>query len=437
VKQNFSDCVNKQRTFTNGESAAAKTATAKLKLLLIAPTCNGEDVGEAWVAHQWAKHLATRCDVTLLTYHKRGAKPASQQLHGLRVVEWTEPPLFGRAERLNSIMKPAYVPFYFRARRWIKKALAHGERFDIAHQPLPVAMRYPSPATGFGIPLVMGPVGGGLSSPEGFASDEKSGPWYMNLRHLDEARKRWDPLLRRSYRDAGCILGIASYVRKQLAGIPLHRFEIMSETALDEVPGPIDRRGRAGDVRLLYVGRLVRTKGARDIIGAMARIRELPIVLDIVGEGPDRTECEALISNLNLAKRVILHGWKSKSEVSDFYRKADIFVFPSYREPGGNVALEAMGHSLPLIVADRGGPGSAVSSDCAIKLQISTPEAMTEDIAGAIRKLTEDQALRLRMGAEAHRHVTKTAMWSAKIDRMVEIYGQLLNSSWARQAVEK
>src|SRR5690606_18170962 len=115
------------------------------KLLLVAPTCNGEDVGEAWVAYQWARHLAERHDVTLLTYHKRGSTPAAAQLRGLRVVEWTEPPLLGRAERLNSMLKPGYVPFYIHARRWIRTALASGCRFDIAHQPTPVAMRYPSP----------------------------------------------------------------------------------------------------------------------------------------------------------------------------------------------------------------------------------------------------------------------------------------------------
>ncbi len=129
---------------------------------LIAPTCDGEDVGEAWVAYQWAQGLAAHHDVTLLTYHKRGARPAAEQLSGLRVIEWTEPPLIGRAERLNSILKPGYVPFYMRARRWIDQALARGERFDVAHQPTPVAMRYPSPAIGFPIPLVIGPVGGGI-----------------------------------------------------------------------------------------------------------------------------------------------------------------------------------------------------------------------------------------------------------------------------------
>jgi len=49
------------------------------------------------------------------------------------------------------MLKPGYLPFYIRARRWIRQALARGERFDIAHQPVPVAMRYPCPAAGLGI----------------------------------------------------------------------------------------------------------------------------------------------------------------------------------------------------------------------------------------------------------------------------------------------
>src|SRR5262245_52808973 len=142
------------------------------KLLLIAPTCDGQDVGEAWVAYQWARGLAKRHDVTLLTYYKRGRLPASRQLTGLDVIEWPEPPLVGRAERLNSMLKPGYVPFYLKARRWIRHALARGERFDLAHQPVPVAMRYPSPVAGLGIPYIIGPVGGSLGSPPEFEKEK-------------------------------------------------------------------------------------------------------------------------------------------------------------------------------------------------------------------------------------------------------------------------
>ncbi|TKT80273.1 glycosyltransferase family 4 protein [Aquamicrobium sp. LC103] len=402
-----------------------------MKLLLVAPTCNGDDVGEAWVAYQWARRLGERHDVTLLTYHKRGARPAAEQLPGMRVVEWTEPPLLGRAERLNSMLKPGYVPFYWRARKWIRHALAEGERFDLVHQPVPVAMRYPSPAAGLGLPLVIGPVGGGLSSPPGFAADEATAPWFVGLRNLDKYRWRWDPMLRATYRNAACVLAIASYVRDQLAPIPMRRLEIMSETGMDRVPAFIDRSHRMGQVKLLFVGRLVRTKGARDVVRAMAMLGDLPVRLDIVGEGPERAPCEALIAEHGLSGRVTLHGWKSKEEVAGFYRAADIFVFPSYREPGGNVAMEAMAYSLPLVIVDRGGPASSTSPACSVRLQATTPEALAEGIASAVRGLAADRAGRLAMGAAAYEHVTGTGLWSAKLDRMDEIYAELVGGATA------
>lgn len=398
------------------------------KLLLVAPTCNGEDIGEASIAYQWAYRLGERHDVTLLTYNKRGATPASRQLTNVNVIEWREPPLLGKAERLNSILKPAYIPFYVRARRWIRKALAEGKRFDLVHQPVPVAMRYPSPAANLGLPLVIGPVGGGLTSPPGFAADEGSAPWFMGLRCLDSYRQRWDPILRRSFQSADCVLGIADYVREQLANIPLKRFEVMGDNALDSVPTLIRRERRLDLVKLLYVGRLVRTKGARDIIRALAMLQDLPVELDIVGDGPDRAECERLVAELGLKQRVRLHGWVPKESVSDFYRNADVFVFPSYREPGGRVILEAMAFSLPLVIVDRGGPGSATTSRCAIKIPISTPDALTRDISTAVRRLVNSPDLREQMGAAAHGHATETALWSAKLERMNEIYLELMNA---------
>ena len=69
--------------------------------------------------------------------------PASTQLPGVRVIEWQEPAILGWAERLNSMLKPGYIAFYLKARQWIRRAMADGERFDLAHQIVPVAMRYP------------------------------------------------------------------------------------------------------------------------------------------------------------------------------------------------------------------------------------------------------------------------------------------------------
>lgn len=396
-----------------------------MRVLLIAPACDGTDVGESWVAHQWARGLSRHHDVTLLTYHKRGHVPAGQQLDGLRVVEWTEPPLLGWAERLNSMLAPGYAAFYFRARNWIRGALARGERFDVVHQPVPVAMRYPSPATGLGLTVIIGPVGGGLETPPAFRGVADTDPWYVRLRGLDAWRLAHDPLLRRTYGEAACVLGIAPYVADKLAAVPVQRLEISSETALVSLPEAQERIGRTGQVRVLFVGRLVRSKGIRDLIGAMGLCRDLPLTLDVIGDGPERAPCQAMAARLGLAERVTFHGRLPRAMVDRFYQLADIFAFPSYREPGGNVALEAMGQGLPVIVCDRGGPGAATTRACAVKVPVTAPEALVRDVAAALRRLTSDEPLRLAMGRAAYQHVRQTGLWEHRIAFANQLFAEL------------
>lgn len=396
-----------------------------MRVLLIAPTCDRDDIGEAWVAHQWAARLSERHEVTVLTYHKVGRGEIAPQLPRARVVEWVEPRGLGRAERLNSLLKPGYVPFYLRARRWIRAALARGETFDVVHQPVPVAMRYPSPATGLGIPLVMGPVGGGMDSPSGFDAEDTA-PWYVRLRSLDRLRLRRDPLLRRTYEQATCVLGIAPYVAENLAGLTVRRFEVMGETGLIELPPARDRVVRAGPLRLLFVGRLIRTKGARDAVAAMGHLRHLEVTLDLLGDGFDRGACEDLARHLGIGDRVRFHGAVPHAEALAAYQEADVFLFPSYREPGGNVAFEAMGASIPLIVADRGGPGFVVDDRCGIRVSPLEPEQYARDLAAAVSTLAGDPELRLAMGRAAHSRLAEVGLWSAKLDAIDRLYEEVV-----------
>jgi glycosyltransferase involved in cell wall biosynthesis len=349
----------------------------------------------------------------------------TRQLSGARVIEWAEPPGVGRFERFNSLLQPGYLPFHVRARRWIRRALAAGEGFDVAHQVVPVAMRYASPAVGLGIPLVMGPVGGSLSSPPGFVDEEGSTSWYQRLRALDSWRMRHDPLLRRTYESADVVIGVADYVREFLSDVRLQRFEIMSETAVTEVHPPVDRTTRTGPVRLLHVGRIVRTKGLRDIIRAMATLRDLDVVLDVLGDGNDRAACEGLIAELGLGDRITLHGAVPRETVDDFYQRADMFVFPSYREPGGNVSLEAISWGLPVIVCRRGGPGANVDETCAILLESESPQQLASDCAEAVRTLVEDAERRRMMGEAGRQLALRTHLWPQRVERMGRIYDEL------------
>lgn len=386
-------------------------------------------MGEAWVGYQWVSRLAARHDVTLLTMRRRDRTPPSRQIEGARIVEWPDAKLFARYERLNSLLKPGYVPFYLHARRWVRSALARGERFDLAHQLLPVAMRYPSPVAGLGIPYLIGPVGGSLENPPGF-DDDDTAPWFMRLRDVDRLRLRRDPILRRSFESADCVIGIAPYAREYLAGVRVRRFEIMPETGLVEMPEHDDSPRPDGAMRLLFVGRIVRTKGLRDALRALARIKTpTPVVLDVVGEGFDRAACEALAEELGLGDRVRFHGWQPRERVAEFWRAADVFVFPSYREPGGNVVFESMGHGVPLIVTDLGGPGSFVDDTCAIRVHPSTPDQFAADLAVAITRLVDDPALRADLGAGARRRALDIALWDRKVEHLEALWSDVLDRS--------
>ncbi|MBI4900033.1 MAG: glycosyltransferase family 4 protein [Actinobacteria bacterium] len=348
------------------------------------------------------------------------------------MVEWLEPPGLGRFERFNSLLKPGYVAFDARARRWIRDAERRGERFDVAHQVVPVAMRYPSPLRVSTIPYILGPVGGSLASPPGFAGVDK-GPWYQRLRALDGLRVRRDPSLRHSYERAAVVLGIAGYVRDFLSGLALRRFEVISETGLVAMPDarpPVvpDRFTEAEPLRLLFVGRVIRTKGARDLVAAMGHLRDVPVELDVVGDGFDAPACRELAESLGVLDRVRFHGWASKEAVQVFYRDAHVFAFPSYREPGGNVEFEAMGHHLPLIVCDRGGPGAAVDTSCAFTLEAHDPEQLACDIAQAVRRFVADPSLVSTMGEAAHRRLEAVGLWSSKIDWVSGLYQEVAAS---------
>lgn len=397
--------------------------SSRLKVVLICPACDGTDVGEAWSGFQWAHHLSRICDLTVLTYRKGGRPAIAPQLPHAEVVEWRELSLTAQFERFNSIVKPAYVPFYLQARRWLKRERRSGRIINIVHQVSPLAIRYPSPAVGLGLPFVLGPLAGGLETPEAFKPECRKEPVYMRLRALDGLRLNVDPFLRRSLRDAAVVIGVAPYVADILQAIPLKRFVLMSETGVLQLPALPDEPQASSTLRLLYVGRIVRTKGVRDAVRALGQLpSSCNASLDIVGDGEDRVRCEEEAQALGLRTRVRFHGRRPREEVDHFYRQADVFLFPSFREPSGNVVLEAMSFGLPMIVADRGGPGHVVNDNNGIRVPVTTPSEYPRQIARAIERLAEDSILRRHMGTAAREQIRSTYLWEKKAERMATIY---------------
>ncbi len=400
-----------------------------MKVLLIAPNIDGTDVGEAFVAFKWAEALAALVDLTVLSFERPGREALACQLPGARVVKWAEPAWARKHERLNAMLKPAWPVFARHVRTWVAAALVRGESFDLAHQLMPQAARYPSPLRHFDVPYIIGPLGGALVTPAAFRAEAGTAPMFTRLRSLDAWRFRHDPWLRASYAGAACVLGVAPYVRDILRDIPLQRFEPVLELGIDGVEPATLLPHKEGRLRLLHVGRGVRTKGLRDAVRALAQLGDLDVTLTSAGAGEEIALAEAEAQALGVADRVTFLGRQPREAVEDLYRSHDVFLFPSFREPAGGVLYEAMRHGLPVITAARGGPDFIVDDACGIRVPVTHPAGYAADIAAAVRPLAGDSALVRRMGQAARAKVLEEGLWPAKAARMVGLYQSILAGS--------
>ncbi|GBD89920.1 GDP-mannose-dependent alpha-(1-6)-phosphatidylinositol monomannoside mannosyltransferase [bacterium BMS3Abin04] len=81
--------------------------------------------------------------------------------------------------------------------------------------------------------------------------------------------------------------------------------------------------------------------------------KELPAKLLLVGDGPDRSDCERLVRDLGLQDDVIFLG--KQDGLEELLIVADIFLMPSQSESFGLSALEAMSCGLPVVSSSVGG----------------------------------------------------------------------------------
>jgi glycosyltransferase involved in cell wall biosynthesis len=102
--------------------------------------------------------------------------------------------------------------------------------------------------------------------------------------------------------------------------------------------------------RVLFAGRLCRTKGVMELIQGFAGLGLEPARLRIAGSGPQRNELEALAKRLGLADRLEFLG--PVSCIIPQLRWADVLVLPSYVEGIPRIVMEAFAAGVPVIASD-------------------------------------------------------------------------------------
>lgn len=402
-----------------------------MTVLLVSPFIDPDSVGEPRWCYDLAQAISSRVPTVIVSQTPRNRSYKIAELFpGCEVHEHAPWQMDYVPKRIHALFKPNYVRFYTAARAALRRL--DPARFRCAHQFGPLALRFPTPLQGLGIPYVVGPLGGSLPTPPAFAGERARQPWYYRFRDLDGLRFRHDPLLRASYRDAACVVGVAPYVRDLLEpAVPLQRFETWPEIAARPPVGDIDavlakRAARPGPVRLLAVSRLIFSKGVQFALRALARVpADLDWRLDVLGDGPLRPVIEQLVAELGLGARVTIHGHVPRTTVETFYRDADVFLFPSIREPSGAVVFEAMSWGLPMIAADYGGPARHVREPYGIKVPIDRQDGFIDGLASAVGALVRDPGRRAAMSRAALHAAREEESMAAMARYFIDLYDRV------------
>lgn len=105
--------------------------------------------------------------------------------------------------------------------------------------------------------------------------------------------------------------------------------------------------------------------------------KEIPSKLLLVGDGPDRSECERLVRELNLVDSVKFLG--KQEGLVEILSSSDVFLIPSQSESFGLAALEAMACGLPVISSSVGGlPELVKHNDCGFIAEIGDIDRMAK-----------------------------------------------------------
>ena len=139
---------------------------------------------------------------------------------------------------------------------------------------------------------------------------------------------------------------------------------------------------------------LHRNKGFDVLVRALAAVPTA--VLVIAGEGPEREPLLALARSVGIADRFLLPGWRDDGAA--LLQGAEIFVCPSRHEPLGNVVLEAMAGSRPIVAAASEGPAGLLEDG---RTGLLVPPEDERALADAIASLLGDGVRASRLAGAA------------------------------------
>jgi glycosyltransferase involved in cell wall biosynthesis len=361
-----------------------------MKVLLSAYACEPGKGSEPEVGLRAMLAAASRHDVWVLTRENNigplesflGDDPRRERITLIGVEA------DGLARKLKKGLGTVGIQWYYRA--WQDHAAREAERldreiaFDVVHHATFASFWAPIGVASLDRPLVIGPVGGGVSPPLSLASElgvmgALTDGARLTYRWLASMR----PRVRADLRRARVVLVQNQETLDRLGPIPTARL-LSNATSVDvgQLGPPPAHRNR----EIATTGRLIPFKGGITAVRALRHIEDSDVRLVMIGEGPDRGRIMRMASKLGVADRVEVLGWQPREDTLRRVRQAGVLLHTALHEEASLSVAEALSVGTPVVTYDHGGPAEVLRrwpAGAWRTVEASTPGVSAQRLAAA------------------------------------------------------
>jgi glycosyltransferase involved in cell wall biosynthesis len=310
--------------------------------------------------------------------------------------------------------------------RSMVRRLIREQAIDVVHQPIPIAARFPSAMFGLDVPVVIGPMNGGMEYPLAFRRSES---WMSRtaIAFLQMFANVGNTLLP-GKKHADVLLVANERTRRALPSGIRGRVVELNENGID-----IDLWQDASEIPtraiplFVFVGRLVDWKALDIVIRALEMVPSAE--LEVVGDGPMLETWKSLAKEVGVSDRIHFMGRLDQPVYAALLRSSIALVLPSLYESGGAVVLEAMATGKPVIATCWGGPADYLDASCGILVEPQSYPELVSGFAEAMRKLIDFPEIAKSMGDAGRERAVRDFDWQRRIDRIIGIYRELADRS--------
>lgn len=325
--------------------------------------------------------------------------------------------------------------FYWYYRKWQKKTLTIARqicsehRIDIIHQLNMIGFREPGYLWDiYDTHYIWGPVGGmeivPLSYLSGMPLSKKTKYIVKNM--LNHLQIRYSTRVCKAIHRADIVIAATQGTYNSF--VKLHHIKpvYMNEAGCTISEQHTAHNFNKDQLDILWVGRFLDTKKLDIAIRTIAKVKDLPVFLHIVGSGSDTENAmyQQMADKMGISNNIKWYGKLANKKVQEMMNQMDLFLFTSVLEGTPHVVLEAITNCLPILCIDTCGQGQLVNEAIGWKVPLTNPQQNSTDFAAILRRIIINRD-EIKQKSDNCKQRQRELSWENKLVTMNKIYQQL------------